>query len=131
VCDIDHWMEFITFKRIHSKITIVEMSTMWWCHAMSCHHPWSIIWVCDDMVNTSWPFGYLDEPCLWINEIMPFNGWNEGYVYNFLPSLMEFCSKFIETYIFCSIAFPIHPFWFQLMQHTFKEHLTTLYTHID
>jgi hypothetical protein len=48
---------------------------------------------------------------------------------------LQLSSKFIgilfQIYwnlFFCSIAFPIHPIWFQLMQHTFKEHLTTLYT---
>jgi hypothetical protein len=39
--------------------------------------------------------------------------------WNFVPNLLKL--------IFCSIAFSIHPIWFQFMQHTFKEHLTTLY----
>ncbi len=74
---VDHKILFI---KKNCNWTIINTLTMCWCHATSCHHPYSMFWICDDMVVTQ--INHLNcfcGSCLqidgnWMNEICDIDG---------------------------------------------------------
>jgi hypothetical protein len=89
---VDHQNIFYSKKKLNW--TIINTLTMCWCHATSCHHLYSMFWICDDMVVTQIKhLNYFCGPCLQVDE-----NWT-------------ICSKLDEWKLW---------YWWQYVGHKFK-----------